>query len=105
MDKMERGLWDVNQRQSEQQQAAYESDVYATDEMLRRAFNTPNGRKALAYMEQIARQVGADPNLGMDRGAAWGFFREGQAQLVWEIRQRMIRAEQGPPKQQQGDEG
>jgi hypothetical protein len=93
-------LWDVTTKQVEQQNALYASDVYDIDLMLLKAFSTPNGRKALAYMEAVGRQVGADPNLGMDKGAAWGFFKEGQSQLVWEVKQRMERARLGAPKQE-----
>lgn len=91
-------LWDNENRKVEQQQEVYASDVYDTDLMLLKAFSTPNGRKALAYMKQVSHQFGADPNMGFDKGAAWGFFREGQAQMVWEIEQRMDRAKLGEPK-------
>ena len=104
MDQLEKDLFRVDARQRQEQQALA-ADVYDLDIMLKGAFGTRNGKKALQYMTDFANQFACDPSLGFEKGAAYGFFAEGMKQMVWDIKQRMHRANQGPPKQQQGDEG
>ena len=87
-------MFGFDSRQMQEAQELFEQEVAQVDLILLKAFTTPNGKKALEYMSRVASQVGADPRLGFDKGAPMGFFREGQAQLVFDIKERMKRGEQ-----------
>lgn len=99
MDKFEKDLFGVEDRQLQEQKVAMAADIYDIDIMLKSAFGTRNGKKALQYLTDFANQFACDPSLGFEQGAAYGFFAEGMKQLVWDVKQRMHRAESGPPSQ------
>ena len=63
------------------------------DQVIRSTFSSRNGKKTLAYMEQIAMQPGFDANMGLLNGIANGFAREGQTALVQFLKMRMVRAD------------
>lgn len=97
MDESDRDLWGINERAS-QEKEAFENECYDIDLMLYKAFSTPNGKKALQYLTDFSNQFAADPSLGYDKGAAYGFFAEGMKQMIWDVKQRMERSKLGAPK-------
>jgi len=87
LDDFREGFWDgllppefratpgeSEERRDEQEEAA--RDLFET-------FSTPAGRRTLERArQQIAREPGFDPSLGLLNGIAAGFAREGQRALV-----------------------
>lgn len=86
-------LFGVDAKKQREAEELYNREIEIMDQQILKTFSTPHGRKVLEYMTKTSQQVGADPNLGYDKGAAWGFYREGQAGMVWDIKERMKRAE------------
>lgn len=104
MDKSDQELWGIDKRKEAEAQEAYANDAYDIDVMLKQAFSRGSGKKALQYMTDFSNQFACDPSLGFEKGAAYGFFAEGIKQLVWDIKQRMDRSNQGPPKSAAGED-
>jgi len=98
------GGWDdlnnVGLPVSPEEQHAQAQSIFEFDQSVHRTFSTPDGQITLEWMRQIAtggRRM--DPETDGDgiKCALAGFFREGQAAFFFDVRNRMARAEQGPP--------
>jgi len=60
-------------------------------EMYAKVFNSEAGRAVMADLERYVWAAdGFRPELGFEMGAAFGFFREGQRQLVANIKHKAI---------------
>ena len=91
---MEADLWDEETPEEKESRLRLHADEIAEmDSVLRKAFGTPNGRRALAYLNSVASQPGFDPGMGYKQAIANGFAREGQKALVQHIEMRINRAD------------
>lgn len=87
-------LWGVETPEEKAERLRLNADEVAEmDEVLKKAFTTPNGRRALAYLRSVAMLPGFDPGLGYKQAVANGFAREGQKALIQHIDMRINRAD------------
>ena len=90
---MDADLWGTESDEEKQERLRLEHDeVSEMDTVLKKAFSTPNGRRAFAYLRTVAMQPGFDPAMGYEQAVANGFAREGQKAMVEHVEMRMNRA-------------
>ncbi len=100
------GQLDGNQPMTPEQKAVFEEHQlkeYELNSAIHRALTSPDGQVLFEFMRELATEgarfdvaTETDPALA----AAKGFFREGQAAIFFELRNRMNRAMAGPPQVQ-----
>lgn len=63
----------------------WEESVAELDAAIAWIFSTPQGLRMKEWLLQVRRQPTFDPALGFRDGAAFGFFREGQNDILRQI--------------------
>ncbi len=97
------GQLDGNQPMTPEQRAVFEEHQlkeYELNSAIHRALTSPDGQVLFEFMREVATE-GARFTLDEEnpiKAAAIGFFREGQAVMFFELRNRMNRAMAGPPQ-------
>ncbi len=98
------GQLDPDQPMTPEQAAIFEEHQqreYELNSSIHRALTSPDGQVLFEFMRELATE-GARFDVVNDTdallAAAKGFFREGQAAIFFELRNRMNRAMQGPPQ-------
>ncbi len=99
------GQLDGSQPMTPEQAAIFEEHQFKEYELnsaIHRALTSPDGQVLFEFMRELATE-GARFSLDEEnpiKAALIGFFREGQAVMYFELRNRMNRALAGPPQVQ-----